>query len=317
MGTLFDGSLAEFPAMVRTQELGDGSRAMVDSTGRVVARMPKGSYFYDPAYPALADAVTIRDVEKHLDALVSYDAPAYLDKSDEQRAAEIKAQRETTDYALVGYFGGHLLQAGQVLRGWEAFLIDLLINQKLAHAILDRLLQANLARFERYAGTVGQYVDVILFEEDLGMQDRPLMSPATFRKMIKPYMKRLLCAARAGSDALILLHTDGAVAQLIPDFIEMGVDAINPVQVTAAGMEPAELKREYGRDIAFWGAGCDSQSVLPYGTPQQVEDEARRRLDELMPGGGYVFASIHNILPDVPVDNVLALFRTAREYGSY
>jgi uroporphyrinogen decarboxylase len=315
LGTLSDGSPAEWPAKIRTQLQDDGSRAMLDAAGSVVASMPKGGHYYDPVYPVLAGAVTVSDVERHMDAIVNYDAPAYLDKSFEERAAEVKLERAATDYALVGYFGGHLLQAGQVLRGWEAFLVDLLVNQKIAHAILERLLQANLARFEQYAATIGQHVDIILFEEDLGMQDRPLLAPSVFRTMIKPYMQELLRFVSTKSDALILLHTDGAVATFIPDFIEMGVDAINPVQVSAQGMDPRALKQEFGGDIAFWGAGCDSQSVLPFGTPQEVEDEVKRRIDDLARGGGYVFAPIHNVLPGVPLDNVIAMFRTAREYG--
>jgi uroporphyrinogen decarboxylase len=317
VGALCDGTPAEFPAKLRLLSLRDRSRVVLDEAGRVVAKMPRGGHFYDPVYPALADAVTVADVDKQVEVLATYDAPAYLDKAYAVRAAEIRERRRSSDAAYVGFFGGHLLQAGQVLRGWEAFLMDLLVNRKLAHAILDRLLQAHLARFDRFAATVGREVDVILFEEDLGMQDRSMMAPSTFRQMIKPYMGQLLTHARDRCDALILLHTDGAVRDLIPDLIEMGVDAINPVQVSAKGMDARALKREFGRDIAFWGGGCDSQWTLPHGSPQDVEDEVRRHIDALAPGGGYVFAPIHNILPDVPLDNVMALFRAARAYGTY
>ena len=149
------------------------------------------------------------------------------------------------------------------------------------------------------------------------MQDRPLMKPSVFRKMIKPYMKELFSFVKARTDLPILLHTDGAVASFIPDLIEMGVDAVNPVQVSAAGMDTRKLKQEFGRDIAFWGAGCNSQTILPFGTPQEVEDEVKRRMDDLAPGGGYVFSPIHNIQPDVPLENVVTMFETARDYGGY
>jgi uroporphyrinogen decarboxylase len=138
-----------------------------------------------------------------------------------------------------------------------------------------------------------------------------------YRQVVKPYHEKLFRFARSRCDAVLLLHTDGAVAPFIPDFVEMGIDAINPLQVSAAGMDPKWLKREYGRDIAFWGGACDSQTMLPFATPQQVSDEVKRRLSELMPGGGYVFSPIHNVQAEVPPQNVIAMFRTALEYGAY
>ena len=193
--------------------------------------------------------------------------------------------------------------------------MDLLKNKGFAHALMERLTEAHLERLERFAETIAPYVDVIQFEEDLGMQDRPLMRPDVYREMIKPYHQKLFAAAKARCDAYLLLHTDGAVAPFIPDFIEMGIDAINPVQVSAAGMDSRALKREFGQDIPFWGGGCDSQVVLPFGSPQQVEDEVKRRIDDLAPGGGFVFAPIHNIQAGVPTENAVAMFRTAQLYG--
>jgi uroporphyrinogen decarboxylase len=252
-----------------------------------------------------------------MDAIVGYDTPAHLDWTYQERAEEVRALRDSTDYALVGFFGGHILQAGQVLRGWEEFLMDLLKNKAFAHALMDKLTEAHLERFERYAATIAPWVDVIQFEEDLGMQDRPLMSPEVYREMIKPYHQELFAFAKSRCDAYLLLHTDGAVAPLIPDFIEMGVDAINPVQVSAAGMDTKVLKNEFSKEITFWGAGCDSQVILPFGSPEDVADEVKRRIDDLAPGGGFVFAPIHNIQAGVPPENAVTLFRTAREYGVY
>jgi uroporphyrinogen decarboxylase len=316
-GTLADGSPAELPERFRPVHQEDGSRLYLDSEGNVVAKMPKGGPYFDPVFKPLADAITVSDVDKNIDHIVSYDTPSFLDKSFEELAQKAKTLRETTDYGLVGFYGGHILQAGQVLRGWEAFLMDLLVNQKLAHAMMDRLLQANLERFEQFATTVGQHLDVMLFEEDLGMQDRPLMSPKTFRTMLKPYMKKLFEFAKSHCDAYLLFHSDGAIAPLIPDLIEIGVDALNPIQVSAAGMDAKTLKTEYGKDLAFWGAGCDSQSTLPFGTPEDVADEVKRNIDHLAEGGGFVFAPIHNVQAGVPPENAVTMFKTAREYGVY
>jgi uroporphyrinogen decarboxylase len=315
LGTLGDGSPAELPAHFRPRRQADGSRVVLDRDGNVVYKMPRRGHYFDPVYAPLAYATSITDLDRHNDAIVNYDTPAHLDKSYEERAEEVKVLRENTDYALVGFFGGHILQAGQVLRGWEAFLMDLLKNKRFAHALMERLTEAHLERLEHYAATVAPYVDVIQFEEDLGMQDRPLMRPEVYREMIKPYHRKLFAAAKAQCDAYLLLHTDGAVAPFIPDFIEMGVDAINPVQVSAAGMDSRALKREFGQDITFWGGGCDSQVILPFGSPEQVEAEVKRRIDDLAPGGGFVFAPIHNIQAGVPTENTVAMFRTAQEYG--
>jgi uroporphyrinogen decarboxylase len=316
-GTLADGSPAEFPVRFRPQRQTDGSQVVFDAAGNVVLKMPAGGYYFDPVYSPLAGATCVSDIDEVADQIEHYDKPAHLDRSYEDLAEKAKALRESADYALVGFFGGHILQAAQSLRGWEAFLMDLLVNRSFAHALMDRLLEANLKRFERYAATVGPFLDVIHFEEDLGMQDRLLIKPELYREMVKPYHAQLFRYAKSRCAASILLHTDGAVAPLIPDFIEMGVDAVNPVQVSAAGMDTKALKRTFGQEITFWGAGCDSQGVLPYGRPQEVVDEVRRRIDDLSPGGGFVFGPIHNVQAGVPPENVVAMFRAAREYGVY
>jgi uroporphyrinogen decarboxylase len=314
-GLLPDGSPAEFPAKFLPQLQDDGSQVVTDAAGNVVLKMPRDGHYFDPMYSPLSTATSVREIEKHMAAIESYDRPAYLDKSYEELAQQARALREDTDHLLVGFFGGHIFQASQSLRGWETFLMDLLVNQRFAEALMDQLAQANMRRFERYAETVGRYVHVIQFEDDLGMQDRPLLSVDLYRKVVKPYHKRLFSFVKSKCDAYLLLHTDGAVSPLIPDFIEMGVDILNPVQVSAAGMDTRRLKRDFGDDISFWGGGCDSQHVLPFGTPTEVKEEVKRRIDDLAPGGGFVFSPIHNVQTGVPPENVIAMFETAREYG--
>jgi len=316
-GTLPDGAPAEFPALFLPQLQGDGSQVTFDAAGNVVLRMPRGGHYFDPVYSPLAGVTSVRDVENHVAAIESYDRPSHLDKSYKELAKKARALREETDYLLVGFFGGHIFQAGQSLRGWETFLVDLLLNQKFAEALMDQLAEANVRRFARFADTIGPYVDVVQFEDDLGMQDRPILRPDLYRRVVKPYHEKLFRFAKSRCDAYLLLHTDGAVAPFIPDFIEMGVDVLNPVQVSAAGMDTKVLKREFGRDIVFWGGGCDSQAVLPFGTPDEVADEVKRRIDDLAPGGGFVFSPIHNVQTGVPPENVVAMFETAREYGVY
>ena len=315
-GTLPDGSPARFPDRFRPERQADGSQVVFDASGTVVLKMPRDGHYFDPVYSPLADATSVDEIDQHLEEIRSYDKPAHLDTSYEALAERARDLRENTDYLIVGFFGGHIFQSSQSLRGWDTFLLDLLLNQAFAEALMDRLVEANIERFERYAETVAPYVDVIQFEDDLGMQDRPLLRPELYRRVVKPYHARLFRFVKSHCDARILLHTDGAIAPFIPDFIEMGVDILNPVQVSAAGMDSKVLKRAYGEDIVFWGAGCDSQQVLPFGTPQEVADEVKRRIDDLAPGGGYVFAPVHNIQPEVPPENVVAMYETALAYGA-
>lgn len=316
-GTLVDGSPACFPARFQPHRQEDGSQVVLNASGTLVLKMPAGGYYFDSLHCPLAGATSTQDIDACMSQIEAYDRPAHLDMTYEELAQKARSLRNSSDRLLVGYFGGHIFQAAQSLRGWDTFLMDLLSNRSFAEALLDQLAEANIQRFERYAETVAQHVDIVHFEDDLGMQDRPLLRPSLYRQVVKPYHEKLFRFAKSRCDALLLLHTDGAVAPFIPDFIDMGIDALNPVQVSAAGMDPKHLKQEFGRDIAFWGGACDSQTILPYATSQQVSDEAKRRLDELAAGGGYVFSPIHNVQAEVPPQNVVALFKAAREYGAY
>jgi uroporphyrinogen decarboxylase len=163
---------------------------------------------------------------------------------------------------------------------------------------------------------LGEDVDIAMFADDLGTQQNLQISPKMYRSIIKPRQKALFDVVRQHTQAKIFLHSDGAIARIIPDLIEIGVDIVNPVQPTCEGMDTAVLKRDFGKDITFWGA-VDTQHVLPFGTRQQVVDEVKRRIDDLAPGGGFVLAAVHNIQPEVPPENVVTLFDTALEYGRY
>lgn len=316
-GQLRDGSSALFPAKFRPTLEEDGSQVVRNEAGTVVLKMPRDGFYFDSVYSPLAEAKSIKDIDDCLDEIETYDHPDHLDQSYKELAKKAKNLRQITDYFLVGYFGGHIFQASQSLRGWELFLIDLIENQKFAEALMTRITDANIRRFDRYARAIGPHVDIVHFEEDLGMQDRPLVSPPLYRKMIKPHQKRLFEFAKSRCEAFILYHSDGAIVPFIPDFIEMGVDALNPVQVSAQGMDTKILKKEFGRDITFWGAGCESQIILPFGSRKEVANEVKRRIDDLAAGGGFVFSPIHNIQAGVPTENIITMFETAREYGVY
>jgi uroporphyrinogen decarboxylase len=315
--TLSDGSECEIPDRWNPEQSPDGSWVMRDPTGAVVARMPKGGFFFDAVNPPLAGCETVADLGKYSEVFTSADWPFWVDDTFEDLRERGRRLREQTDAAIMGNFAVHILAGGQGLRGYDTFLLDLVLNPKLAEAVMGRLAEVYMERFDPYIEAVGPYVDVINVNDDLGAQDRPLMSPKTYRELVKPYQRKVYEYIHSRTDAKLFLHSDGAIRDIIPDLIEIGVDILNPLQYSAIGMDAADLKREFGEDLTFWGGGVDTQRVLPYGSPDQVRDEVRRQLDVLMPGGGYVFNTVHNILHEVPAENIVAMYETIWEHGSY
>jgi len=165
---------------------------------------------------------------------------------------------------------------------------------------------------EQYLAFVGQYIDVINFGDDLGMQNGPMISPRMYREFFKPRHARLWKRAKELSDAKVMLHSCGDIRLLLPDLIEAGLDAVNPVQISCKGMDAVGLKRDFGKDITFWGGGCDTQWLLSHGTPEEVTKHVEHQVEVLRQGGGFVFQQVHNILADVPPQNIVAMFDAAR-----
>jgi uroporphyrinogen decarboxylase len=196
------------------------------------------------------------------------------------------------------------------MRGYEQFMVDLLTDEPMTRGILDRLHAVYMERTERFLLQMADYADVIFLTDDLGTQNAALISPTCYREMIKPYWAELIGLIKK-YDKKVLMHSCGAISELIPDLIEMGVDAVNPVQITATGMSPARLKNEFGKDIAFWGGGVNTQGILDKGTVQEVRDDVKRNVDIFAKGGGYVFTQVHNIQSDVPPENIAAAYKAA------
>ena len=315
--TLSDGSPVDVPARWTPETQEDGSRVIWDASGNVLFKTPSKGYYFEPMYSPLADATSVQDLEEHLDIIENYDRPSYLDMPYEDLEKVARDLYVNTDYLLVGFFGGHIFAGALQLRGYQNFLVDLIINSGFAEALMDRLAEGHMRRFARFAETVGKYLHVVHVEDDLGMQDRGMISPDVYRTHIKPYHSRLYQFIKQNCDAKLMLHTDGSVYSFIPDFIEMGIDILNPLQHTAKDMNARRLKAEFGDALTFWGGGCDTQRVLPYGTPTEVKEEVKRQIDELAPGGGFVFCQVHNIQPQTPVENIMAMYEAVREYGSY
>ncbi len=188
----------------------------------------------------------------------------------------------------------------------------------MACALFDRLLELKLDYWRTALQELGDLVDVVTYADDYGTQISQIISPAMFRKQLKPRVRQVFeLQARLAPHAKRLFHSDGNVRPLIPDFIEIGVDILNPVQATAVGMAAIDLKRDFGQDLVFWGGGVDTQGILPNGTGQEVRDDVKRNIDALAPGGGYVFNTVHNIQADVPPENILAMCDALHDYGVY
>lgn len=226
-----------------------------------------------------------------------------------------KTLRRETPYALVTGIAGVVYEYCWYLRGLERWFMDTVENPDFCAALLDRTLAYWMDYMTGFLREIGDLVDVVMIGDDLTGQSGPLFSPAFYRKVVKPRQKKLVQHIKSVTRAKVWYHTCGNCVEYIPDLLDNGVDILNPVQTSAAGMHPAMLKQRFGRDLVFWGGGCDAQHVLPFGTPEQVREQVRRNMEIFKPGGGYVFNGIHNIQADVPPQNVVALFEAAYEYG--
>jgi uroporphyrinogen decarboxylase len=288
-----------------------GSSTYLDEWGVTWERSDGG----EPAAlngPFQKAVVTVAEIERYA---------GYPQASDPRRYPDLRqrvtALRSETEYAVVFDFHYGLIRECQRLRGFAEWLTDLLDDEAIARALMEKVLETITGMAEHALDEIGDQIDVFLFYDDMGFQDRPYMRPAMYRELVKPYHARFLEAVRRKTKAHIMMHNDGAIRDLLGDYIEMGVEALNPVQVSADGMgDTAALKAEFGRDLLWWGA-IDTQQVLPFGSPERVKDEVRRRLDTLGPGGGYVLAPGHNIQADVPAANVVAMLEAAAEMGTY
>jgi uroporphyrinogen decarboxylase len=196
----------------------------------------------------------------------------------------------------------------------ENGLMDLVAEPEFAEAFLDRLCDTICTAQTLFLQQVGDLIDVHFAADDLAGQNGPLISPALWRALIKPRQARIISTIKAHTNAPVFYHTCGAVTEFLDDLIDIGVDILNPVQVSATGMESAGLKKRYGNRLAFWGGGCDTQRILPFGSPAEVRAEVRRRTADLTPGGGFVFNPVHNIQANVPPENIVAMFDEARKY---
>jgi len=311
--TLPDGSPCQMPVWAQPQREGSGWVLKAES-GRTVGRMPDGAIYFEQTYWPFYENDDLERIPEAMAecmwvAMRTPPGPLVAGKfGDEAMIEGAKKLRERTDRAILALFGGNLLEIGQFLYRNDKFLMLLAGDPTRAHEFLDRLVEMHLGNLERFLGLVGPYVDVIVFGDDLGMQTGPQISPGMYREFFQPRHAKMWQRAKELAEVKVMLHCCGGVRELLADLIDAGLDAINPVQISCRGMDAAELKAEFGDRITFWGGGCDTHGPLAHGTPQQVRRHVKEQVSILKPGGGFVFQQVHNVLANVPAENVIAMF---------
>lgn len=281
----------------------------VDQWG-VPWRRPAGGNYYD------IDRFLLEDVDPEAFDAIPWHPLATDAMAEEMRREADRLYRETDCALFTDVLGSAIFESAWYLRGFEQFMVDLLVEEEFSAKFLRKILDLQFEAYEKLlAGTEGKLEGVFL-TDDLASQDSLLLSPETYRNCIMPYQKELFSFLHS-KGVEVLYHSCGAILPLLPDLIEAGVRVLHPVQLSAAGMDPDVLKREYGDRLVLFGGGCNSQTTLQFGTPQEVRDEVRFRLEKLMPGGGYLFAPEHCIQNGTPPQNIVAMFETVHEYGVY
>lgn len=318
--TLPDGSPCQIPAYMDFRR-DNGDWLARSPRGEPIARMIRGAtYFSQACYPLDRGdwSETLDRVPNEMPRVCWAGLPEPIyegglsDENLQRIAAHVKLLRETSDRAIMIAFGANLFEWGSFLRRMDNFLLDLAAEPVRAEALLDKLVETHLAGLDRLLPVLGSNVDLIQLGDDLGMESGPFFSPQMFRQLFKPRYKVIIeRVKKLCPDLIVFLHSCGSISAFLEDLIEVGVEVVNPVQISAKDMEPDLLKRRFGKDITFWGGGCDTQHILPRGTPQEVKDHVRRNIDVLAPGGGFVFNQVHNILAEVPPENVVAMYEAA------
>jgi len=284
--TLPDGTPCKMPVWAAPEKRDDGWVLRAEG-GHVLARMPDGALHFDQIYwPLLEGGEDLSNLDGafQLSMWSVFGAPPQPAATVEELAEGARKLRARTDRAIVGLFGGNLLEIGQMLFKMDQFLMMLAGEPRRVHRFLDALVEYHLKNLERFLGAVGANIDVILFGDDLGAQNGPQISPRMYREFFQPREAILWSRAKQLADVKVMLHCCGGVRPLLPGLIEAGLDAINPVQISCRGMEAEALKRDFGKDLTFWGGGCDTQNVLPQGTPDEVRAHVLRQCELLGPG---------------------------------
>jgi uroporphyrinogen decarboxylase len=309
-----DPSSPSIKGLVKDVERDGNYYKMTDEWG-IEWNMPVvGGHYFDMTKRPLEFAETIEDLNNF----------PWPDPKDPARFATLKTRadkyvfEDKKAYILGRQYAG-IWETALWMSGFEKFFCDMILNEDFAHALMNKITELKMQYWEKALDAVGENVLVISEADDLATQNSLLCSEDLYKKLVHPYHKKLFSfiKQKAKNKVYIFYHSCGSLVPLIPYLIDEGIDILNPVQVNATGMDTKMLKREFGKDITFWGGGVDTQHVLPFGSPEDVREEVKRRIDDLAPGGGFIFNSVHNVQSDVPPENFMAMWETLQEYGVY
>ena len=311
-GFCTDGSPALVPEGLNPVEFPDGSLNIVDETGRAIGKLPRNGHYYDSVYHPYEDIEDPAELdEKFSFTLIS-------DHDLDIMEAQARDMYENTDKAILGEFIAPFYEQGQYDFNYDTYFYNIAAEKELIHHYNKKLLDVYMTTLEKYLKRVGKYIHVIHFGDDLGTQISLQISVDMYREMIKPYHSEMYHYVHDNyPDIKVFLHSCGAMAPMIPDLIEAGVDVLNPVQLSARGMDPVMLKETYGSKISFWGGGVSTTEVGTHGTPEQVEEEVKHLMGIFKKGGGFVWNQVHNIQYNVPPENIVSMYDAAYKYGKY
>ena len=322
--TLSNGDSAFYPEWFKPVRLPDGSYVTYDDDRqRILSRIPVGATFFDQTYFPYIDGYPAH--YDNLDAemnriLWSRHVHSPWDHADDpdffrQLREKTLHLRQTTDKALMIVCGCNLFEWGTFLRRMDNFLMDLICEPDQVARLLDELLKRHLVTLEKVCAAVGDIVDIIRFGDDLGMTSGPFMAPDIYRQLFKPRHKILCDYVKTHSRMHTFIHSCGSISSLMPDMIDAGIEIFNPVQTNARNMSPEFLKKEFGQSCTFWGGGIENVGTLNTGSKQQIRDQVFERMETFSTGGGFVFNTVHNILPDVPPENIITLFEAVSDFN--
>jgi uroporphyrinogen decarboxylase len=314
-----DGTPCEIPYYTNLELRGE-DWFILDKQGTDMGVLKKGSlYFEQTLFPLMERGIEndhFEDLEEMLgkqiwSAVVHPGAHLELDEQGlREMGLRAKELREKSDRAIVGLFGGNMFELPQMLYRMDHYLLATGMYPDKVLELSEKLYQVHLKNLEKWIGAVGPYIDVVLFGDDLGGQQGPLISPEAYREYYKPYHEKLWGRAKELADVKVQLHCCGGIYELLDDLIEAGLDMVNPVQISCRGMDPKRLKADFGERITFWGGGCDTQRILPLSKPDEISKHVQELSSIFSPGGGFVFQQVHNILANVPPENVVAMFES-------
>jgi len=310
--TLPNGIECEVPKNFNPEPDGKGGWVIRNDKGIVISRMPPKGFYFDGIYHPLEKIKSINDIDDY-----NWEAHKISDKTLRKLRENAIFLRETTDYGLLFHSAGSIHEWGQGLRGWTNWIVDLSVRKKIAEKMLDHMIEVIMYNVKKLVSALDGIVDVLGFGDDLGTQNGPQISPKIYREMLKSYHEEMYGYVRKHSKMFIFLHSCGSIYDLLPDLIDAGVEIINPVQISAAKMNPRNLKEKFGEELVFWGGGVDTQNILINETPENVSRHVKENICIFGKNGGFVFTQVHNIQPFTPPENIVTAYKTVLKYGKY